>query len=899
VRLIIRNATQCYDTISKPVTISANPVAAFTADTACLGALMHFTDASTSASGTTIIGWQWNFGDGSAVSTLQNPTHLYGAPGNYTVTLTVTTNMDCQHTVNHPVLVKIAPVAMFTSADHCRGSLTHFTDQSTTTSGIINAWDWNFGDATISTLQNPSHQYANAGTYQVRLIATNSGGCPDTVTIPVVIQQRPTAAFSYASYNCPAGKVTFADHSIPAGSQVNSWYWTFEPGFYSTAPNPTYTYNYQDSNYVVSLIIHDQNGCSDTIESTVYVKAGFDLTFNTESTCLGDSTHFQPVNLATGDPLHDLHWTFGEASSGINNTSNLYEPAHAYANAGSYIVKLRASNSDNCTDSAFKEVVVHPLPLADFSYESIPCDTNVTFNNLCFGNGSAIDSLVWIFGDGTDSTQIAPFVNEMEHTYPGFGSYNASVTVFNHYGCWQTDSSLITVGCIASSFKARDTLLCQNTRVCFIDHSAPVNLIYQWQWIFGDGDTLVRSSYSTEICHTYAAPGTYIVKLNVQTQNGSSSTATSTQQVIIKPSPIADFSVGSVCKGDTSKLINLSDSNNVNLLATQWRFGDPTSGANDSSSLFNPVHQFLTSGSHIVTLTLLNELGCSDTIRKTALVHKLPQAGFTNSTPCERYDVRYQNTSVKGDTIPTIWAWNFGNPLEPYNTLFTKDVTYRIDSAGTYLVYMKVQDKFGCWDTVTKLITVRPSPVAAFTITDNIDGKQGKIRLNNESSDDAKGFKWTFGNGKTSTEVNPVVTFNSDAQVYTIELVTWNAGLCYDTTYLPYEFLFDNLFVPNAFSPTNLSGSLGCREFLPKGINLKEYHVMIFDKWGHLIWESKELTADGQPAKSWDGTFNGEPMPQDVYMWKINATFTNGQVWEGSDAGKGSTTTMGTVTLIR
>jgi hypothetical protein len=220
-------------------------------------------------------------------------------------------------------------------------------------------------------------------------------------------------------------------------------------------------------------------------------------------------------------------------------------------------------------------------------------------------------------------------------------------------------------------------------------------------------------------------------------------------------------------------------------------------------------------------------------------------------------------------------------------------------------------DHNGCLDdTLYSDFEIKQSPIAAFTITENIDGKQGNIRMNNESSDDALAFRWTFGNGKASTDVNPVVAYTSDAQPYIIELVTWNAGLCYDTTSLTYEFLFDNLYVPNAFSPTSTVSTVKgteIRKFLPKGLNLQEYHAMVFDKWGHLVWESSLLDCQvpdvkdclGSPVEGWDGTFNGEPMPQDVYMWKISATFKNGKVWEGSDAGKGSSTTMGTVTLIR
>jgi PKD repeat protein len=719
----------------------------------------------------------------------------------------------------------------------------------------------------------------------------------------VVIFNRPTAAFSYFSTYCPAGKVTFTDQSTAAGAPVNNWYWVFEPGFFSAAANPVYTYSTLGASYPISLIIHDMNGCADTIDSTIYVKPGFAFTFTANTTCLGDSTHFQPVNLAAGDSLHELRWTFGEASSGMNNTSSRYQPAHKYANPNTYTVKLKAYNSDNCSDSVFKEVTVHPLPVADFSFNSGPhCDSLVTFQNLCSGNGVSLDSLVWRYGDGLKSTFVPPIPTSVTHHYTGYGYFTASVTAYNHNECASTDSAIVSVACISASFVERDTVRCQNTRVMFADSSSPRNLIHYWKWIFGDGQDTTYTTYTKGISHIYSTPGTFPVTLIVKTLNSSAGISdTSKLFVVIKPSPINDFRVDSVCKGDSSYFINLCDSNGVHISSTRWSFGDPTSGTNDSSHLISPVHKYVVPGNHNVTLITRNNLGCTDTLRKTARVHKLPQAAFTNSTPCERYDIQFFDHSVPGDTNIAKWWWTLGDPMHQYDTLYTSTVSSRFDSAGTYLTFLKVQDHYGCTDTVYAPVTVLPSPIAAFTITDNIDGKEGKIRLNNESSDDAKGFKWIFGNGKTSTEVTPVVTYTSDTQPYTIELITWNAALCYDTTRLTYEFMFDNLFVPNAFSPTNLNGGLGCREFKPKGMNLKDYHVMVFDKWGHLLWESKLLTDDGKgmPADSWDGTFNGEPMAQDVYMWKISATFKNGKTWEGSDAGKGSTTTMGTVTLIR
>jgi PKD repeat protein len=375
----------------------------------------------------------------------------------------------------------------------------------------------------------------------------------------------------------------------------------------------------------------------------------------------------------------------------------------------------------------------------------------------------------------------------------------------------------------------------------------------------------------------------------------------------VNAAPVANFASDKVCFGDSTRFIDLAQDNQVPITFREWRFGDGSSiGFPDT--IIHPVHKYLHPGVYSGKFMVTNTIGCRDSIMKQVVVHKLPVASFTSSPPCQRYDIKFMDGSKKGDTTMKAWWWNFNDPDHPYDTVQSQIAWHRFDSVGLFPVYFKVMDKNGCADDTSYTgFAVKQSPVAAFTITENVGDRQGVIQFNNESSGDAKAFKWSFGNGKGSTEVNPTATYVSDKNPYTIELVTWNDGLCYDTTSLTYEFLFDNLYVPNAFSPSNLSATTGCRVFQPKGLNLTEYHAMVFDKWGHLVWESRKLDCQdptvpdckGSPVEFWDGTFNGEPMPQDVYMWKINATFSNGKVWEGSEAGTGSTTTMGTVTLIR
>ena len=198
-------------------------------------------------------------------------------------------------------------------------------------------------------------------------------------------------------------------------------------------------------------------------------------------------------------------------------------------------------------------------------------------------------------------------------------------------------------------------------------------------------------------------------------------------------------------------------------------------------------------------------------------------------------------------------------------------------------------------DTTDTVVTVNVTPVSAFTFTDNQNGMPGKLLMDNVSSG-ATTYSWDFGNGQTSTDKNPIVTYSQDG-TYIIKLVSSNEFKCSDTTYYKYEVLFRGLFIPNAFSPTN--SNLAVRLFKPVGINIKEYHIQVFDSWGHLLWESIKLDSQGKPDEGWDGTYNGQMMPMGVYMWKASAIFIDDTIWQGSSIGEGDSNTFGTVTLLR
>jgi uncharacterized repeat protein (TIGR01451 family) len=190
---------QCSDSHSGQVVVYPAPIAFFTTLPAipaiCLGSDLKFIDTSTPgiAAGiapATIVKWEWDFGDGSAHSLDQNPVHHYTSAGNYQVTLKVTDSRGCTASVTSSVQVRANPVPTFTvdpSTLCFRPELsTAFHGQATSGSGPY-TFAWDYGDGSTGSGSDTTHQYANQGTYNVKLTVTDNNGCTGTTTSPVTI----------------------------------------------------------------------------------------------------------------------------------------------------------------------------------------------------------------------------------------------------------------------------------------------------------------------------------------------------------------------------------------------------------------------------------------------------------------------------------------------------------------------------------------------------------------------------------------------------------------------------------------------------------------------------------------------------------------------------------------
>ena len=212
VTLMVTDTSGCMNTISHTIEVHPLPVTNFTWNAPnCQFTAVQFTDLSYIPAGFTgyIAKWVWDFGDGNTQTIIlpasPNVQHTYTTPAIfYTVRLTVWSNDSCTMFIEKVINLVPAPMADFSySTINCAAQTVNFSDLSQTNGGgNIVTWQWEFGDPgsginNFSTLQNPSHLFAAAGTYNVQLIVQNVNNCVDTIILPITIGQLPVAQFTF------------------------------------------------------------------------------------------------------------------------------------------------------------------------------------------------------------------------------------------------------------------------------------------------------------------------------------------------------------------------------------------------------------------------------------------------------------------------------------------------------------------------------------------------------------------------------------------------------------------------------------------------------------------------------------------------------------------------------
>ena len=727
------------------VNISTPPTVNFTSTVVCALSSTAFTPGGSAS----INSWSWDFGDGSPLSTQQNPQHTYSGGGTYSAILTVSDGI-CSSSITQNVVVTTTPSVGFTSSASVCGSLNvQFTNTTTGTNSFL----WNFGDGSaINTNTSPSHLFPSAGTYSVILTAGGSG-CSSSDTLSINIGIAPLASFTTANSICQGDTLQFFNQSNTNGQPVVSWNWDFGDGsMASSAFSPSHAYLIPGI-YNITLDVNTA-ACNDDTTITINVTAGpvVNFTANTTAGCGPLPVSFN--NTTTGSPTYS--WNFGDGSSSANPN-----PIHTYTASGIYSVTLIATQG-TCADtfSVNSMIQVYNSPQSSFSVNNSVClgDT-MYFANSSTGNGSPINSYLWDFGDGSPTSSLT----SPSHLYSSPGSYSVVLNA-NNANCSDDTTIIVNVsnGPIAS-FSAPLTASCGSFIVNFINTTSGSPT---YVWDFGDGSA---TSSALNPSHNYSLPGTYTVTL-VATQGSCADTLSFLNYILVAAPPVSSFSISNTCEGDSVQFVSTSSGGPMSNYS--WTFGDGTIGSGNA-----PSHLYGLHGNYSVQLTV-DAATCNDDTTILITVNPNPVVGFSSSQTqsCDSATVTFSNTSTGAAT----YNWDFGDG----NTSNAFIPTHFYSTPGIYTVSLQAITSEGCSSARTRLnlVQIFSTPTATVTASSRSICKNECITFSGQSTPDVTSWQWTISgaNPSSATSQNTGIICYPNAGNFDVILNVSN-GFCSST----------------------------------------------------------------------------------------------------------------------
>jgi len=761
--LVVVSGAGCADTVSGVVNVEAAPVAAFSAITVCEGAPMQFNDAST-AGGSSIRAWNWSFGDGA--NALQpSPSHLYPAAGTYTASLVVTSLGGCRDTLVSTVSVNPVPAARFNVPAVCDGDSARFYNTTPFFNGIISDVNWDFGDGSMSSDLNPVYKYAASGTYNVTLTLGTAQGCQDSYMDTVHVHARPQALFS-APAVCEGLLLQFSQQSTLTSGQISSWFWDFGDGGFSSQPSPAHSYS-SPGHFGALLSVTSDKGCSGSFMDSVYVNPLPSASFSVSGTCQGTPAQFELDSISSVQDIQQWDWDFGD---GIQSAQP--EPSHLFNAPGTYPVMLAVTSALGCVDTVVSAVNVFPVPQADFTAPAVCLSVGTPFTDLSGIIGGATFTHIWDFGDGSMGSGSNPV-----HQYSSAGVFMASLLVTTPYGCSDTLNRPVEVYSLpVAGFTVSNA--CHGDPVQLMDQSTVGNgVVSAWNWSLGDA----TGSQAQHPVHFYPSPGVYFVELEAISAQGCSASTSDSVQVFAPPVP-QPLDVDA-CAGSAVSLTDTVTGNDASIVSWLWDLGNGT-----TSAVQSPLVVYADSGRYQIRLEALNQQGCKGTGMAWVTVNSTPVAGFINGPACLNAPVEFNSTSVFPGGGMGSYSWDFGDGTP---ALSGSPASHVYSQSGPYTVMLVVTDQNGCADTMIAPVNVADLPVADFT-ADLLSGCGPLEVAFSDSSWISTGnvasWNWDFGDGGSSSAINPVYVYEEPGSYDVSLTVISNAG-CVDTIVNPQVIL--------------------------------------------------------------------------------------------------------------
>jgi gliding motility-associated-like protein len=868
----------CADSLTKNIINIKPPVAKFDYTVRCAssgGIQVDFTNESTldpNPGVTTTYQWEWNTGNGFSTSPGPLVSYTYPSGGIYTARLIVSSNNGCRPDTFSRKINLITEKASFTINDNavCRNQPFVLT-ATNTNPGKVKTYTWKIGNVITysnDTLNKLDTFIAVRGIYPVELAIVDTNGCRDSLSITGYLKVlAPAVDFSaVGNGGCVNSLITFADASTSI-APIRKWTFDFGDNQTKTFTAPPFNHTYaQTGIYNIRLIAEDTAGCADTLLKPFATKITRpDANFGTEFTSYCAARDLQFVDSSSGGVNFNYTWDLGDGT--ISNSSN---PVHQYAaRATPYTVKMKITDEVGCSDSITRiNYITISTPKAAFTARDTvaicpPLETKFTFA------GSGYASFFWALGDGTDTLDI----KDPSYFYNSYGNFVAKLVVTGNGGCYDSATRNIYVydPYTTVSIGYPPTRVCNEALIDF-NVTTPPNTSFVFFYGDGTGDSTQQKSLS----HLYNYPGFYtpIVQLRdnfaCQVDVGGP-----TRIEVLGAIPVFSASDKNFCDSGTVFFNNFTLTNDPPV-SYLWDFKD---GA--TSNVFEPIHQYTSPGLYPVTLTATTQNNCAKTFSDTIRVFRTPQPSFTNTdTICVNSPVFFTGTLAQPDTAIK-WNW----VVSDGRTSNKPDAVFAFTTPGPYTIRLTTENSFGCKDSVSKSLDVKPVP--QITIPASIPILVGSgINLPVTYSSNVITYLWSPATNLSCT--NCAIPFANPKFTTTYRIRATDDNGCVSSKDVRVEVLCNdkNFFIPNTFSPNNDGVN---DRFFPRGTGIDRIRaIRIFNRWGELVYEKRDFAANDQNA-GWDGTQRGKAAASDTYVYMIDIVCENAAI----------ITFKGNVTLIR
>lgn len=904
VNLTVMNLAGCDSSITKPIKVYSKVTADFAIEKLNSCSPFKISVDNYSSGGISEFTWKYTEEDSITLLTFKDPDipiyrNTTGLPIKYPIVLRTRNAQGCTALKADTITVYPEVYASFTPGvtEGCQPLSVPLTNNTNIINGT--SFLWNFGDGKYSNLATPTaHQFNNYSTNSIfrdiKLAATSQYGCYDDTTITVEVYPYIYAKFSIDRPEACSHELFTIDRNHSAGA-INHYYWDWEgDGFNDEDKNtPVFTHFYSNTGSVniqrnIKLTVTNTQGCDTSwTESIVIhpqVRAAFD--YDNQEVCYPSPIRFTN-NTTPSIPLN-YYWEFGDGSSSSDKN-----PVHAYRNFSrtedrQFIVKLTASSEYGCDSTITKSVIVHPKPLADFNFpQAVDCPPfEVQFNETSIGTNL---SYQWDFDNGNSSTLPNP-VQLFQNTGSDVIQHNISLIVTTEHNCSDTVVKPIQVyPGVSADFEASEWEGCTPMRIN-LNGIAENEDEYYW---YVDGKVISNSEDpSYRFINESGTDKTFEVRFLAVSANGCSKDTT--KYVTIYPKPIAEFLPTPQVQDyntltDKTEVTFNNQTGNQSSWSYKWDFGDGTTSSESSSSFTRSytIWGDINNENRIPVIlyaTNANHPQCADTIMQYIVIKPpVPQINIgPDVSGCMPLTVDFSATSKYA--YKDSYSWDFGYNGLQSDKRVPNPVTF--DTAGVYIVKVTVKGDGGInWDY--KTVQVYPKPLVDFIF----DPKFAFLRSQTEKGTPIKFFnntynavayEWDFDDGSKSNERQPQHEYTEEGTYY-VSLWAESEFGCWDTLTSKIPVVIEGhgyLKFPNAI--TIIAGNPADEYYKPgpnadRGVfrplneGVDKYKLEIYNRWGELIFVSKDVN------RGWNGFINGEPVKQDVYVWRVTATFTNGQ----------------------